>query len=55
MRSEVNSTEMKEIKVSIQEEKLIQAIRSLDFGEIRIIVTDHRPIRIEEIKKSIKL
>ena len=35
--------------------ELIKAIRALDFGEIRIIVKDKRPIRIEEIRKSIQL
>lgn len=38
-----------------QEEKIINIVRSLDFGELRIVVNDKVPVRIEEIKKSIKL
>ncbi|MBR3611244.1 MAG: DUF2292 domain-containing protein [Oscillospiraceae bacterium] len=41
--------------LSKAETELIKAIRSLDFGEVRVIVKDNRPIRIEEIKKSIQL
>ncbi len=41
--------------LSKAETELIKIIRSLDFGEVRIIVKDSRPIRIEEIKKSIQL
>lgn len=38
-----------------EEEKLIKIIRRIDFGEARVVITDGKPIRIEEIKKSIKL
>jgi hypothetical protein len=37
-----------------KEKRLIQMIRELGYGEIRIIVTDGQPVRAEEIKKSIK-
>ena len=40
---------------SEKEEKLLQMIREIKFGEIHIYVTDGQPVRIEEIKKSIKL
>ena len=40
---------------SEKEEKLLQLIRELKFGEIHIYVADGQPVRIEEIKKSIKL
>lgn len=45
----------KELKMTEQERKLLDIIRNLDFGEVRIVVTDGKPTRIEEIKKSIKL
>ncbi len=45
----------KEVKLTEQERKLIAIIRNLEFGEVRIVVTDGKPTRIEEIKKSIKL
>lgn len=38
-----------------KEEKLIQLIRDIKFGEIKVIIQDGAPIRVEEIKKSIKL
>ena len=42
-------------ELSIKEEKLLTIIRSVQFGEIKVIVQDGNPIRVEEIKKSIKL
>lgn len=41
--------------LSKAEIELIKVIRSLDFGEVRVIIKDKRPIRIEEIRKSIQL
>ena len=38
-----------------EEEKLIKIIRSIEFGEARVVIVDGKPTRIEEIKKSIKL
>lgn len=37
-----------------KEEKLLQLIRELQFGEIHIYVADGQPVRAEEIKKSVK-
>lgn len=37
------------------ERQLIALIRSLDYGEVRIIVKDKNPIRVEEIRRSIQL
>lgn len=41
--------------LSEKEKKLVQMIRNLNFGELRVIVTDGVPTRVEEIKRSIKL
>jgi len=38
-----------------KEKKLIELIRSIGYGEIRITIQDRLPIRVEEVKKSIKL
>ena len=38
-----------------EEKKLIEVLRTIDFGEVRVVVIDGKPTRIEEIKKSIKL
>ncbi len=35
--------------------KIIKIIKDIGFGELRVIIQDGRPIRVEEIKKSIKL
>ncbi len=35
--------------------KLIDLIRSIGYGEIRVTVRDGDPILVEEVKKSIKL
>ncbi|MBQ7769363.1 MAG: DUF2292 domain-containing protein [Oscillospiraceae bacterium] len=37
------------------EKQLIQIIRSLDYGEVRVMIKDRNPIRVEEIRKSIQL
>lgn len=43
------------IMCSEEEKKLLEHIRSLSFGEIMIFIQAGKPIRIEVIKKSIKL
>lgn len=37
------------------ERQLLELIRSLSYGEIRIMVKDSKPIRVEEIRRSIQL
>ena len=44
-----------EIPLGVAEKQLIEMIRALNFGEIRVIVQDGKPARVEEIKKSIIL
>ena len=43
------------LKLSEKEEKMIRLLRDVPFGEVRIILTDGQPVRIEEVRKSIKL
>ena len=43
------------LKLTEKEENLLNMIRELGFGEIRIYVADGQPVRAEEIKKSVKL
>ncbi|AOY78297.1 ATP-dependent DNA helicase RuvA [Clostridium formicaceticum] len=38
-----------------KEKKLINLIRKIGHGEIKVIIQDSCPIRVEEFKKSIKL
>ena len=44
-----------EIIVSEKEKTILEVIRNLDYGEVRVVVTSGEPTRIEEVKKSIKL
>lgn len=37
------------------EKQLITLIRSLDYGEVRVLIKDKKPIRVEEIRRSIQL
>jgi len=41
--------------ITEKEKKILETIRNLDYGEVRVVVTGGVPTRIEEIKKSIKL
>ena len=38
-----------------QETRLIQMIREMQYGDLHIFVSAGKPIRVEEMKKSIKL
>ena len=44
-----------DIVLTKAEKQLIQIIRSLDYGEVRVMIKDRHPIRVEEIRKSIQL
>lgn len=37
-----------------KEKRLIEMIRELGYGEVRIFVAEGQPVRAEEIKKSVK-
>ena len=37
------------------EKQLIEVIRALDYGEVRVMIKDKKPIRVEEIRRSIQL
>ena len=43
------------MQLSEKEEKLIRLIRDLKFGELRLFIADSQPVRLEEVRKSIKL
>lgn len=38
-----------------KEKNLIRILREMDYGEVKIFVQDKQPVRIEEVRKSIKL
>jgi len=47
--------EKKEMMLTKEEQKVIELMRSLSFGELRVIINNSKAIRVEEIKKSIQL
>ncbi|MDI3480732.1 MAG: putative small protein [Tepidanaerobacteraceae bacterium] len=38
-----------------KERKLIELIHSMEYGEVSIFIQNGQPVRVEEIKRSIKL
>ena len=47
--------EKRQMMLTEKEARLIEIIRKLDFGEVRVVIQDGVPTRVEEIKRSIKL
>ncbi len=43
------------MQLSPQEKRVVELMRTIDYGELRIIVNASKPIRVEEIKKSLQL
>ncbi len=44
-----------EMKLSSKEKKIIEIIRSTEYGRLKIMVQEGQPVRVEEVTKSIKL
>jgi len=40
-------------KITNQEKRLCELIRTVGHGELRVIIQDNKPIRVEELKRSI--
>ncbi|MCB8818499.1 DUF2292 domain-containing protein [Desulfosporosinus shakirovi] len=43
------------IILTSKEKKIIELIRDTEYGELKIVIQNHDPVRIEEITKSLKL
>lgn len=41
--------------LSLQEAEIIDHLREVDYGEVRIVITAGKPLRVEEIKKTYML
>ena len=41
--------------VTEKEQKLIELLREIRFGDLHLYVADGQPVRVEEVRKSIKL
>ena len=44
-----------EVEVSVQEQKILEIMHNMEFGEVRLVISDGKPVRMEEIKKNVKL
>ena len=42
-------------ELSEQEWQVLQHLRELQYGELLVVVKDGKPIRVEEIRKSIQI
>ena len=51
----INKIQEKQFDLNEQEMRLIQIIRETKYGELHVFISDSKPVRIEELKKSIKL
>ncbi|MCQ2512993.1 MAG: DUF2292 domain-containing protein [Lachnospiraceae bacterium] len=45
----------KVVLLSEQEQKVIDIMRNINYGELRIVINNSKPVRVEEIKKSVQL
>ena len=43
------------LRLTEKEKKLVEMMRAVKFGEMRVIIQDFEPVRVEEIKSSVKL
>ena len=43
------------VKCSAREKSLLEQIRAIGYGEIKIIIKENEPVMIEKMKESIKL
>lgn len=47
--------EKNKVEISDRERKVLDIMRKIDYGEIRIVINNSQPVRVEEIKKSVQL
>lgn len=51
----METQEKKALEPSEKEAALLRLLRSIGYGEVRVIVQAGVPVRVEEIRKSIQL
>jgi hypothetical protein len=44
-----------QLRCTEKEKKLLELIRGMEFGELRVTIRNSEPFRVEEIRNSIKL
>jgi len=45
----------KTVVLTEEENKVIEIMREIKYGEVRVVINNSKPIRVEEVKKSIQL
>ncbi len=50
-----NPDERENFFLSEQEKKVITILREIKYGEIKVVIQDGIPVRVDEIRKSIKI
>ncbi len=43
------------VTLTEQERKLLAILRGMDYGELRVVIQAGKPVRVEEIRRSIQL
>lgn len=43
------------VSLTEQERKLLAILRGMDYGELRVVIQAGKPVRVEEIRRSIQL
>ena len=43
------------ISLTERERKMLDLLRGLEYGELRVMVQEGQPVRVEEIRRSIRL
>lgn len=43
------------VRITAREQQVLNLIRELNYGELRVLVRDGQPCRVEEIRKSIQI
>lgn len=47
--------EKQKMQLTKAEKRVIDVIRNLHYGEVRVTIRDNRPMCVEEVRKSIQL
>lgn len=48
-------TQIEKEALTEQEKQILSLMRSVNYGELRIVINAGKPVRVEEIRKSIQL
>lgn len=43
------------VRVSEREKRLVELMRGIEFGELRVSIEDYQPVCVEELRRSVDL